>query len=80
MKKNLFLFLVSIITLLTSCYSKDNPVDEPVLKAKIVSYNEFGCAMPESTQFCEMCAFLMSFLQTNLCNLAQFNSLSVSKD
>ncbi len=50
MKKNLFLFLVSIITLLISCYSKDNPVDEPVLKAKIVSYNEFGCAMLDVKQ------------------------------
>ncbi|MDO4984424.1 MAG: tyrosine-protein phosphatase [Prevotella sp.] len=50
MKKILPLYLVSIIILLTSCSKQDNPAEEPVLKSKIVSYNEFGCAMLEVTE------------------------------
>ncbi len=49
MKKLLLLFLVGFITLLTSCANKNNPVEDSVLKGRVVSYNEFGGAMLDIT-------------------------------
>jgi hypothetical protein len=40
----LFVF-VSLLILVTSCTTNDIPVEEPILKGKITSYNEFGAAM-----------------------------------
>lgn len=43
--KALLFVLVSLLTLVTSCATNDIPVEEPILKGKITSYNEFGAAM-----------------------------------
>lgn len=43
--KVLFFVLVSLLILVTSCATNDIPVEEPILKGKITSYNEFGAAM-----------------------------------
>ncbi len=43
------LILVSLITL-TSCFGDDDFVNEPMLKGKISSYNEFGAAMLDFTE------------------------------
>ena len=43
--KALFFVLVSLLILVTSCATNDIPVEEPILKGKITSYNEFGAAM-----------------------------------
>ena len=46
---SLLLILVSLITL-TSCSGDDDFVNEPMLKGKISSYNEFGAAMLDFTE------------------------------
>ena len=43
--KALLFVLVSLLILVTSCATNDIPVEEPILKGKITSYNEFGAAM-----------------------------------
>jgi len=43
--KVLLFVLVSLLILVTSCATNDIPVEEPILKGKITSYNEFGAAM-----------------------------------
>lgn len=45
----LFIVLISLLTL-TACSKDDNPGDEPTLKGKITSYNEFGAAMLNFTE------------------------------
>ena len=42
--------LVSLLVLATSCFNDDNPVDEPMLKGVISSYNEFSGAMFDFTE------------------------------
>ena len=44
------LLIVSLLTLVTSCSNDDNPIDEPMLKGIISSYNEFGGAMLDLTE------------------------------
>ena len=49
-RSSLLLVLVSFLTLTTSCSNEDNPIDEPMLKGIISSYNEFGGAMFDFTE------------------------------
>ncbi len=46
----LFLFLVSLLPLVTSCSDDDDKGNMPMLKGKISSYNEFGAAMLDFTE------------------------------
>ena len=46
----LFLFLVSLLPLVTSCSDDDDKGNIPMLKGKISSYNEFGAAMLDFTE------------------------------
>ena len=46
----LFFVLVSLLPLATSCSNNDAPVNEPVLKGIISSYNEYGGAMFDFTE------------------------------
>ena len=44
-KSALLLLLVGLLTLTSSCSDDDKSTNEPMLKGKIISYNEFGAAM-----------------------------------
>ena len=46
----LFLVLLSLLTLMTSCSDDDAIDNTPILKGKISSYNEFGAAMLDFTE------------------------------
>lgn len=46
----LFLFFLSLLTLMTSCSDDDTIDNTPMLKGKISSYNEFGAAMLDFTE------------------------------
>lgn len=46
----LLLVIVSILSMTTSCSDDNTPVDAPMLKGKIASYNEFGGAMLDFTE------------------------------
>ena len=46
----LFLFLVSLLPLVTSCSDDDDKGNMPMLTGKISSYNEFGAAMLDFTE------------------------------
>ena len=43
-------FIVSILSMTTSCSDDNTPVDAPMLKGKIASYKEFGGAMLDFTE------------------------------
>ena len=46
----LFLLLLGLLSLTSSCSDDDETDKQPVLKGKIVSYNEFGAAMMDFTE------------------------------
>lgn len=49
-RSSLLFILVSLLTLTTSCSDDDDTGNEPMLKGKISSYNEFGAAMLDFTE------------------------------
>jgi len=48
-KSHLFI-LVSVLILATSCSNSDDPIDEPMLKGIITSYNDYGAAILDITE------------------------------
>ena len=49
-KNAIHIVLVGLITFLASCSNGDNPINEPMLKGKISSYDEFGGARLDFTE------------------------------
>ena len=49
-KSAFFIVLVSLLTLATSCSKDDEPIDLPMLKGTISSYNHYDGAMLELTK------------------------------
>lgn len=49
-RKSFLFILVSVLILATSCSNSDDPIDEPMLKGIITSYNDYGAAILDIIQ------------------------------